>query len=123
MERGEIRNPIMVLVLSLVTCGIYAIFWVIAACEDLNRGLSRNEFSVVEELLFTIVTCGVWGLWFAWRMSQATAELQKAWGVAPAMTPPMLFVTFLLGLGPVFVQVGLNNAWENGSPGGATGAW
>lgn len=120
MQKGEVRNPVTVLLLSLLTCGIYA-FWYsfFALPEDINKGLGREEFNGVKELLLTIVTCGLWGLYYWWRVVESLAELQRGWGVQPAMDPPILFVMMLIGIGPLFVQQSLNNAWENGAPQGA----
>jgi hypothetical protein len=121
MQRGEIRNPVTVLILIYVTCGIYGIIWMLAICEDINKGLGREEFNAVKEILLTVVTCGLWGIWFQWRLCQAVEELQRAWGVEPEMEATILFVLHFVYVGPMFVQKGLNNAWENGTPGGAGG--
>lgn len=121
MQRGEIRNPVTVLVLGLVTCGIYQIYWLFTIAGEINKGLGREEFNPVKELLLTFVTCGIWGLWFLWRLCEAVVEMQKAWGVEPEMDAPILFIMNFLYVGPLFMQKSLNNAWENGTPGGAGG--
>ena len=122
MQRGEVRNPVTVLVLMFVTCGLYGLIWMMGVIDDVNKGLGREEFSAVKEVVLTIVTCGIWGIWFQWRLAEAVVEVQRSWGVQPKMDAPILFVTnFVLGLGPYFVQDSLNNAWENGTPGGAGG--
>lgn len=118
MERGEIRNPIMVLLLSIFTCGMYGIIWFVALCDDLNKGLGRQEFHPGKELLLSIVTCGLWGVYLGSRLSDATVEVQRSWGVQPTMDASNLFLLTLLGMGPFFIQRGLNNAWENGTSGG-----
>lgn len=120
MQQGEVRNPVTVLLLSLLTCGVYAIWYSFFALpEDLNRGLGREEFNGVKELLLTLVTCGMWGFYYWWRVAEALIELQRSWGVEPVMDAPILFVMMLVGIGPLFLQQSLNNAWENGTPGGA----
>ena len=119
MQRGEVRNPVTVLILVMVTCGIYGIILFFKWCEEINQGLGRQEFNAGKEILLSIVTCGVWGYYFMWRLSEALVELQRAWGVEPVMDAPILFVTNLVGLGPLFIQQSFNNAWENGAPGGA----
>lgn len=121
MQRGEVRNPVTVLVLGLVTCGIYQLIWLYTICNEVNQGLGREEFNFGKEFVLSIVTCGAWGIWFMWRMSEALVELQKAWGVEPEMDPPILFIMNFVYLGPFFMQKSLNNAWENGTPGGAGG--
>lgn len=119
MQRGEVRNPVTVLILIMATCGIYGLIWFFAVCDDVNKGLGREEFNAVKEIALTIVTCGMWGLWFQWRLAEKVVELQKAWGVEPEMEAVMLFIMNFVYLGPFFLQKSLNNAWENGTPGGA----
>ncbi len=121
MQRGEVRNPVTVLLLIYVTCGIYGLIWMFAVIDDINKGLGREEFNAMKEIGLTIVTCGMWGLWFQWRLCNAVVELQKAWGVEPEMEPTILFVLNFVYVGPLFMQKSLNNAWENGTPGGAGG--
>lgn len=120
MQRSEVRNPVTVLLLSMFTCGVYAIYYLFFVMpEDLNRGLGREEFNGVKELLLTLVTCGVWGLWYQWRVCEALVEVQRSWGVEPVMDAPIMFVMAFVGIAPLFYQQSLNNAWENGMPGGA----
>jgi hypothetical protein len=120
MQRAEVRSPIVVLVLSLFTCGIYSIWYLFFAVPDeINQGLGREEFSSMKELGLSIVTCGLWTFWYMWRICEALVELQKAWGVEPEMDAAIIFILALLGIGPIFIQMALNNAWENGTPGGA----
>jgi hypothetical protein len=118
MERGEIRNPVLVLILPMLTCGIYGIIWFFGLCDDLNKGLGRQEFNAGKELLLSIVTCGFWAYYFLWRACEAIVEIQNSWGVKPQMDAPIMFVMALFGIGPFFMQQSLNNAWENGTPGG-----
>ena len=121
MQRGEVRNPVTVLILVYVTCGFYAIYWLYLLMGELNAGLGREEFPIVKELVLTFVTCGIWGLWLQWRIANAVVELQKAWGVEPEMEATILFVLNFVYVGPLFIQKSVNNAWENGTPGGAGG--
>lgn len=121
MQRGEIRNPVTVLILGIVTCGIYQLYWLYLICGEINQGLGREEFNFVKELALSFVTCGLWGFWFLWRLSEAVVELQKAWGVEPEMDAPILFILNFVYVGPLFIQKSLNNAWENGTAGGAGG--
>lgn len=115
-ERGEVRNPVVVLLLGFVTCGIYAMYWFFAFMQDLNGGVGEERFNPIKEIALTFVTCGIWGYWLMWRMAEATVETQQKWGVSAQMEPVVLFVVTLFGLGPIFLQGGLNNAWENGNP-------
>lgn len=120
MQRGEVRHPIHVLMLSLLTCGIYAVWYgFFALPEDINRGLGLEQFDGKRELGLTVMTFGLWGFWYWWRLCQALVEVQRGWGVEPVLRQRLLFAT-LFGLSaPAAAQYSLNNAWLNGTPGGA----
>ena len=117
MQKGEVRNPIQVLVLSMFTCGIYGLIWLFSVGPEVNAALGEERFNMGKELGLSFVTCGLWAYWFLWRFSEAVVEVQQKAGVQPAMDAPILFATNLFGLGPFFIQTGLNNAWEGGAGG------
>lgn len=114
MQKGEVRNPVTVLVLTMVSCGLYGLYWMSLAVAEINTALGEERFNFMKEIGLSIVTCGLWAYYFLWRLAEATVEVQQKAGVEPAMDAPILFVTNLFGLGPFFFQTGLNNAWENG---------
>ena len=114
MQKGEVRNPVRELVLGMVTCGFYALYWMFTAVNEVNAALGEERFNFMKEIGLSIVTCGLWGYYCLWRFSESVVEVQNKAGVQPAMDAPILFVTALFGLGPFFIQTGLNNAWENG---------
>lgn len=123
MQRGEVRDPIMVTVLSLVTCGMYNLYWLYMAIEEVNKGLGEERFSFFKELGLSIITCGLYAFYFYWQFSNAIVELQQRWGVQPVQEPTILFALQLIfpPAGPFLIQQSLNNAWEHGTPGGAGG--
>ncbi len=117
MQRGEVRNPVMVLVFTMVSCGFYGLYWLWTSMQELNAGLGEERFNPVKEIALSMLTCGAWGYWLLWRIAESVTELQRRWGVEPQFDAPILFVTNLAGLGLFFMQNGMNNAWEAGSPG------
>ena len=117
MRRGEIRDPIMTLVLTWVTCGIYYWYWMYKASEEINAGLGREEYDPGMELLLAIVTFGLWVIWWDWRVSESIYEMEQRWGLEPKMEPALMFLTNFFGLGPLFYQRSMNHAWEQGRPG------
>lgn len=115
MQRGEVRNPVMVFALCMFTCGIYAIYWMFTVVGEVNAALGEERFNMLKEVGLSIVTCGMWGYYFMWRFSEAVVDVQVAANVEPVMDAPILFVTGLFGLSPFFIQQSLNHAWEDGS--------
>ncbi len=119
MQRGEVRNSVMVLVLSIVTCGFYLIIQMMTVMKELNAALGREEYNPTKEIVLSVVTCGMWGIWLNWRLCNSVVELQTAWGVKPQFDGLILFLLHMVYVGPYFVQEALNQTWEHGTPGGA----
>ena len=56
------------IVLSIVTCGIYSLYWLYCMAEDVNLVTARPSApSGGLVLLLTIVTCNIYGLYWLYR--------------------------------------------------------
>ena len=64
----EQRNIAVCIILSIVTCGIYGIYWFICITNDINT-LSNdvNGTSGGVAFLLSLVTCGIYGLYWAYK--------------------------------------------------------
>ena len=51
------------IILSIITCGIYGLYWLYCMAEDLNRISGKNDTSGGLVVLLSIITCGIYG-WF-----------------------------------------------------------
>ena len=61
----ERRNIAVCIVLTLVTCGIYGIYWIVCLTNDVNTVSGDvNGTSGGMVVLLTIVTCGIYGIYF-----------------------------------------------------------
>lgn len=60
------RNIVTCIILSLVTCGIYGLYWYFCIIQDLNEvSETKDSQTPGMVLLLTIVTCGIYGwIWF-----------------------------------------------------------
>ncbi|QGQ97504.1 DUF4234 domain-containing protein [Paenibacillus psychroresistens] len=68
------------IVLTLITCGIYGIFWFIALTNDVGELSGDPEFTGGKHFLLTIVTCGIWGFIWAYQVGKHIAEAQHRRG-------------------------------------------
>lgn len=68
------------LILSVVTCGLYNIYWNYRQFEALNRLLGREEFKFVQWLLLSIVTCGLFHIYYEYKMGAELYGWLKANG-------------------------------------------
>lgn len=56
------------IVLSLVTCGLYNIYWNYKQFQAMNALLARHEYDFVKWLLLSIVTCGLYHIYYEYKM-------------------------------------------------------
>jgi uncharacterized protein DUF4234 len=124
---AKIRNPLGVVALSIVTIGIYYIFWwyfINREMRDLgkarNTDLGQNPGqSVLAITLGALII--VPALVTLWRTSGRIESSQEAVGLANRASGPIIFILLLL-IGPVgiwYAQSELNKAWEAQRSGGA----
>ena len=98
VQRREIAISI---ILSIVTCGIYGIYWFIVLNNDIKK-VSGDETLPDGgiALLLTLVTCGIYGIYWAYRMGKALAAAQTKMGTAVVSDNSVLYLILqLFGLG------------------------
>ena len=64
------RNIVVCIVLSIVTCGIYGLYWMVVLNDELNAASGQYGPSGGTVLLFSIVTCGIYGLYWMYKMGE-----------------------------------------------------
>lgn len=71
------RDLVVVALLTLFTCGIYALYWQYKTTEEL-QAVSRKDLNPGLELLLTLITCGIFGIYAHYRNAQVVTEQMKA---------------------------------------------
>lgn len=62
------RNIAVCIILSIVTCGIYGLYWLVCLANDTNIvSGERNGTSGGMVLLFSIITCGIYLFYFMYK--------------------------------------------------------
>ncbi len=90
------------LILTLVTCGFYNLYWNYRQMEACNELLRREEFNFPVWLLLTLVTCGIYHLYYQYKMGAAINEIQEHRGLLVTDGLPLLSViAAVLGAGVV----------------------
>ena len=79
MERRDVAISV---ILSIVTCGIYSIFWVykIAAGFYANPTQERVNTTPGTTVLLIIVTCGIYGYYCYYKWGRASVEISARYG-------------------------------------------
>ena len=78
------RNPAFVLIFAVLTCGLYLIYWYAQMYDELQlltgATPTGNEFFI--DLLFVIISCGLYGVWVDYRISIQMRDYEASRGVA-----------------------------------------
>ena len=71
------RNPVLVIVFSIITAGIYSIYWLVSTTNELRRltPTAPNPWSLLL-LLVPLVNIFV-GFWYYWKYSKAVGEISN----------------------------------------------
>lgn len=92
------RNIVVSILLSLVTCGIYEIYWWIKLNDEVNRLSNHpNDTSGGIAFLLTVVTCGIYGWYWNYKMGSKCDELGTQRGDSTQYFPILFLVLGILG--------------------------
>ena len=96
------RNIGICILLSIVTCGIYGLYWFVVLTDDINQESGETDAtSGGMSLLITIVTCNIYGWFWAYKMGEKIDAIKTKNG-QPAGNSSILFLLLqLCGLGIV----------------------
>lgn len=120
------RSPALVFLLSIVTCGIYLIYWYVQVYKELKEltGRTPTGNGYLVDFILTLVTCGVWGIIVDYKISVQVDEALVARGL-PAQDSAT--VVIILDIASYFTaaitymatsalqQDILNKIWESGA--------
>lgn len=75
------RDIVLCIILSIVTCGIYGIIWLIGIVDDLNVAAGTPEdTSGVVVFLLTLITCGIYGIYWAYTAGEKINSIHERSG-------------------------------------------
>lgn len=96
------RDIAVAIILSLVTCGIYGIYWFIKLNDEINTitGNTQDTSGGVAFLL-SIVTCGIYTFFWMYKMGEKLDNHYVANGMASGSRGVLYLVLSLFGLGIV----------------------
>lgn len=96
----EQRNIALCIVLSIVTCGIYGIYWFICLVNDTNKvSNSTGDMSGGMVFLLTLVTAGIYGLYWNYKQGEKLNAAKQSRGMAPDANGILYLILALFGFG------------------------
>jgi TRAP-type uncharacterized transport system fused permease subunit len=120
--KGEVRNSMMVFLLSIATCGIYGLYWLYTVGNELKAYLGKEDINPMMDILIALV-CFLYGYYVPIKYGKLIFEAQQKAGVPNPQdvgVKALLFNLLLCGFGYKVLQDELNKVWEAGGAGPAT---
>ena len=74
------RSPITVVALSLLTFTLYAYYWLYVTTEELARETGNRDLSPAMDVILTVCTFGLWGMYATYRNARIVHEELSAAG-------------------------------------------
>jgi hypothetical protein len=111
---GEKREPVMTLVLPLVTCGIYGFYWWYVTATEIRNALNRPDINPGMDLMLGILTCGIYFIFLAHKYTQLMLEMQDRAGL-PRNDISLVALLLYIFFNPAsffIMQTELNRIWD-----------
>lgn len=104
------KNIALCIILSLVTCGIYGIYWIYSMAEDLNKiSGDPNPTSGGVVVLLSIVTCGIYLYYWTYKAGTTIDQYNSSRGVPSSNSGILYLILTLCGLSIVTYALIQNN--------------
>ena len=72
------RDIAIAIILTIITCGIYSIYWFIVLTDDAKKAANDDNFpSGGVAFLLTLVTCGIYSFYWAYKMGEIIKNAQE----------------------------------------------
>lgn len=108
------RSLVTAIILSIVTCGIYGIYWFVCLTNEMNRLSGRpNDTNGGTAFLFSLITCGIYSYFWAYKMGEKRDVIARENGSSNIL----YLVLTIFGLGIVvycLLQDAINKVVDNG---------
>lgn len=118
MQRGEVRSPVAVLLFSIITCGIYNLYWIYKVSQETQNYSGKQTLTPAVELLLCMFTFGIYYIYWNYKYGKLIADCHKQAGLRAEDNSILYLILVILGLGLVnslIMQSSLNKVWEAGS--------
>ncbi len=107
------RSIVTCIILSIVTCGIYGIYWFVKLTDEMNAMTANpNGTSGVTAYLLSLVTCGIYTYYWCYKMGEKVDYLKTRRGQSSSSSSILYLILGILGVGIVnyvLIQDEINN--------------
>ena len=96
----EQRNIALCIILSIITCGIYGLYWIYKLTEDVNtlKG-DPNATSGGIVILLGIITCGIYMWYWLYKQGDNLDQIKASRGLPAGNSGILYLILAIVGLG------------------------
>ena len=95
------RNIALCIVFSIITCGIYDLYWFVKLTDETNEIANEEGTSGALALVFYIITCGIYGWYWAYKMGEKIDNIRQKRGENSSNSGILYVILQFIGLGIV----------------------
>lgn len=108
MENIQKREIALCIVFTLITCGIYGLYWVYKINEEINiiTG-NQDDTSGGLVILFGIITCGIYYVYWAYKIGKKLDMYYQKNDQSQSMDNSILFIILMIANYIVWGVLGL----------------
>lgn len=96
----EQRNFWIYLLLTIITCGLYSIYFWYVYTEDINKicsGDGQESMNYILVLLLSIVTCGIYGFYWYYKQGNRLQEAAPRYNLMFSESGTTILLWLILG--------------------------
>lgn len=87
------RDILVSVLLTIITCGIYGIFWFISIVDDLNYASGHTEEpSGIIVFIYSLITCGIYNLYWMYKAGDKVNEMKMRNGMTTDSSNGILYL-------------------------------
>ena len=119
MQKFQKKSLLTISLLSLVTCGIYMLYWIYTTSKDVNSYMEEEYFNPSLSAVLSLATCGLFTVyWFYKYGTIVFNDMSKkanleSYGESALVLAILLFVPFGYIYSIVALQSKLNIIYDN----------
>ena len=114
--KGLVRDPMQVVIFSVITCGFYTLYWMWLVGSEL-KGYLQNDVNPALDILLGFLTCGLWFIWIQYRYPKLCEEAQALAGIPVKEIALLCLLLCFVPFGNLFamwlLQGELNRLWAS----------
>lgn len=111
-ESDAVRSIVVGILLTLITCGIYMLYWQYKQMATLNAWLGRDEFSFWTWFFVSIITIGIYAIYYEYKMATGINEARANSDMYVESSLPVVCVLLaIFGLG--IASIAIQQSWIN----------